>query len=77
MYSYIIQINAKTLEVGYPNAPLTVSFIGDYGQTAKKSFTSASNSNNTFSAYENKNNNETKNTMAPPAAQVIVLNYLG
>lgn len=48
-----------------------MSFIGDYGQDAKKSFTSASNPNNTFLACEKKNNNETKNTTVPPAAQVI------
>ncbi|VVC31529.1 DNAJC17, RNA recognition motif,DnaJ domain,RNA recognition motif domain [Cinara cedri] len=64
-------INAKNLEVGYPNHPLTVSFIGDYGQEAKKSSTktSASDQNSGFSACQSKYGNETQNTTTIPATQ--------
>ncbi|CAI6360824.1 unnamed protein product [Macrosiphum euphorbiae] len=49
-------INAKQFEVGYPNCPLTVSFLGDYGrQDIKKNsnHTSAPNPSTSFSAYQN------------------------
>lgn len=51
-----------------------MSFIGDYGQDAKKSFTqtTASNPNNSFSAYQNNNNNKSEKTNTP---QVIFFNY--
>ncbi|XP_016661548.1 dnaJ homolog subfamily C member 17-like [Acyrthosiphon pisum] len=50
-------INAKQFEVGYPNCPLTVSFLGDYGQDIKKNsnYTSAPNPSTSFSAYQNSN----------------------
>jgi len=67
------------LEVGYPNCPLTVSFLGDYGPDTKKSsnHTSAPNPNNIFSAYQNQNDNQTENTSnTQSSAQVIFLNHV-
>lgn len=59
------------MEIGYPDCPLTVSFIGDYGQDTKKSSTQTSTPkpNNIFSDYQNKSNNYIENTL--PAAQVM------
>jgi len=64
------------LEVGYPNCPLIVSFLGDYGQDTKKSttnHTSAPNPSTIFSTYQNPNDNHAENTSS---AQVIVLNHV-
>jgi len=64
------------LEVGYPNCPLIVSFLGDYGQENKKSstHTSAQNPSNIFSAHQNQNVNHTENTSkTTSSAQVIFL----
>lgn len=60
------------MEIGYPDCPLTVSFIGDYGQDAKKSSTQTSTPMpNIFSAYRNKNDNLTEN-ITLSAAPVIL-----
>jgi len=55
--------------MGFLNYPLTVSFIGDYGQDIKRSFnqTPTPKPSNVFSAYQSEN----KNTTTPSAAQVI------
>lgn len=56
--------------MGFPKCPLTVSFIGDYGEETNHSFNQASESkpSNLFSAYKSKNENT---TTTPTAAQVI------
>jgi len=70
-------MNAKNLEIGFPNSPLTVSFIGDYGQDADKNFKSAPKSNNVFSAYKNKTDHQPENMTIPPtAAKVILFNCI-
>lgn len=70
-------INAKNLEVGYPNSPLIVSFLGDYGQDIKKSstHTSAQNPSNIFSAYQNQNVNHTENTSKTTSSAQAFLDY--
>lgn len=57
------------MEVGYPDCPLTISFIGDYGQDTKKSFTQTSipKPYNIFSAFQDKNDNQTENTTSSDA----------
>lgn len=70
-------INAKNLEVGYPNCPLTVSFLGDYGQDNKKSsnHTSTPNPRNIFSAYQNQNDNHTENISKTTSSAQNFLDY--
>ncbi|XP_025421093.1 dnaJ homolog subfamily C member 17 [Sipha flava] len=65
-------INAKNLEVGYPHCPLTVSFIGDYGQDTKKSSNQTSASKSSNMTYQNKNDNETKNTKFKSTSQAFL-----
>lgn len=65
----IFQVNAKKFEIGFPKCPLTVSFIGDYGEETNNSFNQTSESKSSlFSAYKSKNENT---TTTPTASQVI------
>lgn len=66
------------MEIGFPNSPLTVSFIGDYGQDAKKNFKSVPKSYNVFSAFKNKTDDQSENMTIPPptTAQVILFNCI-
>ncbi|XP_050429626.1 dnaJ homolog subfamily C member 17 [Adelges cooleyi] len=74
--SKISAINAKNFEVGYPNCPLSVSFLGDYGcNTNSKDQSTTPKPSNIFSAYNSENSNHTETTTNATTTQQTSQNF--
>lgn len=74
IFFFTYQINAEKMELGFPKCPLTVSYIGDYGEDIKKTNESEKKSPfNMTASYSNEIYKPEHTASTPSVTQVIYL----